>query len=102
MHAIGGLLYVVGGFEGGRIQAYSPATDTWTTAASTIPSGVDGSVCSAEVGGLIYICGGLAINARLNPTDCYTYDPLTEEWTPKASMLQGVDHAATGTDGISM
>ena len=102
IHAINGKIYVVGGFQRGKglVQIYNIATNTWTTNPNQIPGVAEGSLCTAEIGGKIYACGGLG--GGTNPDSCFMYEPSSGSWSSKTDMLRGVDHAATGTDGIKM
>ena len=102
---IGARLYLLGGMYNpcsvpscrGQLQIYTPASDTWAVGPE-LPWDVEGSVSAAVVDDRILACGGLFDLARngegSNPTDCFQYDPVFSRWTRRASMLQGVDHAA--------
>ena len=106
---IAGQIYLVGGFNAGqgRVQRYDPDTDSWTVDERRIPSGADGAICTTAIGGKIIGCGGLGKlgggRTSNNPTACYSWDPdAGGGWVELAPMLVGVDHAATGTDGVHM
>ena len=102
---LGAHLYLLGGMYDpcsvpscrGQLQIYEPASDTWAVGPA-LPWDAEGSVSAAIVDGTILACGGLFDPARnregSNPTDCFAYDPANSRWTRRASMLQGVDHAA--------
>ena len=102
MHTIGNKIYVIGGFEHGQglVQIYNMDSNQWSVSPNRIPSVAEGSLCTAEIGGMIYACGGLGDGT--NPEDCYMFVPNTGTWVGKTSMIRGVDHAATGTDGSKM
>ena len=107
-------MYLIGGFEEfdlcapraciGAVQAYNPVTDTWRVG-TQLPFSTSGSVNVAVVEGKIHACGGLytvddTTGSPWNPRDCAVYQPGTDTWHAMAPMLRGVDHAATGTDGM--
>src|SRR5947207_1710149 len=78
-----GLLYVVGGTIGfGRLQtaleAYDPASDTWT-ARAPMPT-ARANLAVAVVDGILYAVGGD------NFGTVEAYDPATDTWTTKAPM----------------
>lgn len=86
---INGILYVAGGtgFESDRVypnilQAYDPATDTWTRKSDmpTARSVAGGAV----VNNLFYVIGGQGDGAALATVEAY--DPTTDTWTTKAPM----------------
>jgi len=85
----GGKLYAAGGYGFGAypndlatVQAYDPATDTWTTRApmSTARYGS----AAATINGLIYVVGGIQDVYMLGTLE--VYDPVTDTWTTKAPM----------------
>jgi N-acetylneuraminic acid mutarotase len=122
---VGTDIYLVGGFNGGpgggcavpgcqgQMQVFRTATREWETLGS-LPYVVEGSVSAVTLDGKILACSGLFHrgpneeylgtngDAGVNPTDCFQYDPSTQGWSRFASMLVGVDHAASGTDGVKM
>jgi N-acetylneuraminic acid mutarotase len=90
---INGILYAVGGNKvngaGGvsvlsTLEAYDPATDTWTTKAS-MPTPRDG-LSVAVVNGILYAIGGdVAVwGTALDKVEAY--NPVTNTWTTKAPM----------------
>jgi N-acetylneuraminic acid mutarotase len=84
--AINGILYVVGGSDGpnflATVEAYDPATDTWTTKASMPTPRYALGV--AAVNGILYALGGANSNGVLATVEAY--DPVHDTWTPQASM----------------
>jgi hypothetical protein len=101
-HAVGvvdDILYVVGGAGGGQpetVYAYDPATDTWTTKAPLPTGRMDFAV--GVVNGILYAVGGIA-----TPFEDFggfriveAYDPTTDTWTAKASLLTGRHGLAVG------
>jgi N-acetylneuraminic acid mutarotase len=110
--ALGGKLYVLGGFNtsGGTdnnlatVEAYDPKTDTWTTKAP-MPTARSG-LAAAVVDGIIYAIGGSAPNVELATVEAY--DPSTNSWSARAAMpeprevsgagvVNGVIYAAGGS-----
>jgi N-acetylneuraminic acid mutarotase len=100
-----GNLYVFGGETGGQgtgpylstVEAYNPASNTWSTRAS-MPTARDFLAAAPGSDGLIYVVGGF------NGSDLSTveaYNPATNSWTTKASMptARGGLAATTASDG---
>ncbi|MFC1522876.1 fibronectin type III domain-containing protein, partial [Elusimicrobiota bacterium] len=85
--AVGGKIYVFGGYDSGYLAAneeYDPATNTWVTRAP-MPAARD-AMTSAVVGGKIYVIGGWNNSgSRLVAND--EYDPGTNTWLARAPML---------------
>jgi len=89
---INGIIYVVGWNNGleGRVYAYDPATDTWTTKA---PELTDRAFASTSViGGKFYVIGGITEEdanqgggTALKTVE--VYDPITDSWSTAADML---------------
>ena len=85
-----GILYAVGGFSAAGsalmvVDAYDPATDTWTRKAS-MPT-ARGDLAVGVVNGILYAVGG----SSPSPTGTAlatleAYDPATDTWTTKPSM----------------
>jgi N-acetylneuraminic acid mutarotase len=103
--AVDGIIYAIGGWKGdpvacwgdvlSTVEAYDPATDTWTTK-TDMPTARTLSAI-AVVDGVIYVIGGSA-NAVLPTVEAY--DPATDEWTRKADMATvRYCHAACVVDG---
>jgi hypothetical protein len=96
---IGGLIYVVGGVTHGigdstvvaTVQAYNPATGTWSTKAPMPAPRADMAV--AVVDGILYAIGGWVVPPPGDGPCAYTsvgtveaYNPVTDTWTARASM----------------
>jgi hypothetical protein len=84
---VNGILYAVGGSYDldqyqKQVEAYDPATDTWTTKAP-IPT-VRKWFGVGVVNGILYAVGGLGYGRELGTVEAY--DPATDSWTTKASM----------------
>jgi N-acetylneuraminic acid mutarotase len=90
---INGILYAVGGNApvgvGGvhvlsTVEAYDPATNTWSTKAP-MPTPRDG-LAVAVVNGILYAIGGdvSVFGAALNKVEAY--DPVTNTWTTKTPL----------------
>ncbi len=102
-HSVGvadGKLYAVGRNVEGRVEAYDPTTDTWTTKAS-MPTPRYGPGVGV-VDGILYAIGGHVVDAAqgtLNTVEAY--DPTTDTWTTKAPMPTARQEVAVGVvDGI--
>jgi len=113
--AVDGIIYAIGGNSGldagdkdlSTVEAYDPATDTWSKKAE-MPTARNVSAI-AVVDRIIYVIGGIFGT----PEDYQTgedvavlstveaYDPATDTWTTKAEMptARGYYHAACVVDG---
>jgi N-acetylneuraminic acid mutarotase len=91
---VGGIIYLVGGMPTGgqgtdraqpTVQAYDPATDTWTTKAPMTTARGFLSTCVME--GKIYAIGG-CLNAydSSDLSSMEAYDPATDTWWMMPSM----------------
>jgi N-acetylneuraminic acid mutarotase len=84
--ALGGKIYVVGGYNGSSylntLEVYDPATDTWSTKAN-MPT-ARGYLAVGVVNGKIYAVGGYDGNNNLSTVE--EYDQVTDTWTTKQSM----------------
>lgn len=113
-----GKIYVFGGItitpefefvDVAAIEVYDPATDTWTTQASALPT--PRTFAGATIlNGKMYIIGGINFSGggRIDTVD--VYDPATDTWTTAASYprklsgigvvsLNGKIYAMGGNDG---
>jgi hypothetical protein len=112
-----GILYAVGGTSGnsascsgativGTLQAYDPATDTWTTK-SPMPT-ARYSPLVGVVNGILYAAGGYNMSGVPIST-VEAYDPASDTWTTKASLpaargatgggvINGILYAAGGAN----
>jgi N-acetylneuraminic acid mutarotase len=97
--ALGGKIYVVGGFEKpslgnvinlaitAAVEAYDPATDRWAPRAS-MPAGLH-HVGIGAVGGRLYVIGGYkqsGFSVWQPVAAVYAYDPERDSWTEHAPM----------------
>ena len=86
---IDGKLYVVGGCINSdcrigvtnRLEAYDPATNTWTTK-TPMPT-ARAAVATGVIAGRLYVVGG---HQALPLNTLEVYDPATNTWTTRASM----------------
>lgn len=90
---VNGIIYTIGG--GGAacavptyracttVEAYDPATDTWTTKASLPTPRM--SLGAANAGGIIYAVGG-SNDANFWLATVEAYDPASDTWSTKASL----------------
>jgi N-acetylneuraminic acid mutarotase len=84
---VNGILYAVGGIAPGgsgivitgTLQAYDPASDTWTTKAPMPTPRIGFRV--GVLNGLLYVVGGD------NAGTVEAYDPVTDTWVTKQHML---------------
>jgi N-acetylneuraminic acid mutarotase len=79
------VLYAVGGDNHGHlntVEAYDPATNTWTTKAATPTART--ALAAGVLGGRLYALGGYERRIILNKTRAYT--PATNTWIGKPSM----------------
>jgi DNA-binding CsgD family transcriptional regulator/N-acetylneuraminic acid mutarotase len=85
--AYDGLIYAIGGVtnEGvtGNVEVYDPKANAWTTR-SPKPAQV-GFVAAAEVGGKIYVPGGIDASQQYQ-TVMEVYDPVLDSWETGAPM----------------
>ena len=95
IYVIGGAIYLPNGNGASEFcsinQVYDPATDTWETKAS-MPTPRSALVASV-VDGKIYLMGGVQITQsypNYYSTMNEVYDPETDTWTTKPSLLKGV------------
>jgi N-acetylneuraminic acid mutarotase len=104
---VNGILYAAGGWSGGgaalaRVQAYDPATNTWSQKPAPLPS-IRAGLGVGVVNGLLYAVGG--DNSDLNDA----YNPAANTWTARARMqtaryapgvgvVNGILYAVGGVD----
>jgi N-acetylneuraminic acid mutarotase len=90
---VNGIIYAIGGY-GSRgwsrpVQAYDPATDTWTTKKADMPT-ARWVLSTSAVNGIIYAIGGAfdsgAPDNEHSLSTVEAYDPMTDTWTKKADM----------------
>jgi hypothetical protein len=88
---VDGIIFALGGEEAtwdygsrvlvGAVEAYDPATDSWTTRAS-LPTPRT-HLAAAAVNGIIYAVGGSGSGIVATVE---AYDPATDTWTPRAPL----------------
>jgi N-acetylneuraminic acid mutarotase len=90
---VNGIIYTIGGGGGTcavptfgactTVEAYDPATDTWTSKASMpTPRYI---LAAAEVNGVIYAVGGRN-DANFSMATVEAYDPASDTWSTKAAL----------------
>lgn len=103
--AANGRIYAIGGFRTGvpvvgTNEEYDPATNTWALKA---PNATPRSYAAAvSLNNKIYLMGGQAVinNVFTDIATVEEYDPVTNAWTPKASMPVAMStHAAAVVNG---
>ncbi len=100
--AIGGNIYVPGGYNGSAyinsLQVYSTTANTWSAAAS-LPANL-GYYQGVALDGKLYVIGGYRSTAPAGVTNTLSiYDPQTNVWTTGAPMLGRREYAAAGVMG---
>ncbi len=88
--ALGGLVYVVGGFDAdaqstNRVWRYDPAPDAWQEVAPLPATQPLNHVACAPLGGKVYAIGGLRDDFSA-VASCFVYDPATNAWSPIAPL----------------
>ncbi len=105
---VNGILYVIGGCDSGCttgvgamsvVEAYNPATNTWTTKAP-LPTATD-SVTAVVEKGIIYVIGGYVPGAG-RVTTVFSYNPATDTWATEAPLAVGKSEAALGLLGTTI
>ena len=95
---IGDRIYVVGGWNNGSldvVEVYNVSKDEWATAAPLPSPGIDGAI--QAVNGKLYIIGG---NTNVGGNvDVWEYDPVTNNYSKKASFSGEYDPATAVLDG---
>jgi N-acetylneuraminic acid mutarotase len=97
--ALGGKIYVVGGFDAAgvvvsTVEAYDPATRAWSMVAP-FPR-VLHHANTAAVGDKLYVVGMLADGTFRAIGDTYVYDPATNTWSMKTALPIGQERGAGG------
>ena len=96
--ALGGKVFVIGGFGDGldpwaTAWVLEPETSTWHEIAD-LPASV-GAGAAVEIDGLLYVVGGVP-----SGTSLYVYDPAADNWDSLAPMTHAREHtAAVAFDG---
>ncbi len=92
--AVNGKLYLIGGWSNffatplASVYEYDPVADSWSPPLAPMPT-ARGSPAAAEVGGLIYVAGGVNVGSV---DDFAVYDPVADVWTPLAPMPTARNH----------
>jgi DNA-binding CsgD family transcriptional regulator/N-acetylneuraminic acid mutarotase len=89
--AWGDLIYAIGGVgnEGvsGKVEAYDPKADTWTSRSSK-PTPV-GFVSAGAIEDRIYVAGGVGSGGQIERV-LEAYDPVADAWQQRAPLPEGV------------
>lgn len=90
-------IYVIGAFDSGqgKLQIYDTLTDTWVLGPA-MPWNAEGSVAAVYMRNKIYGCGGLNTQTRQNAKECYSFDPVSSQWTKFEDMLIGNERRTVG------
>jgi N-acetylneuraminic acid mutarotase len=79
---VGGIVYLVGGYNGSQlntVDAYNPATDSWSSKAPAPTGGANVKVAVSN--GILYAFGG-----DLGPSSVAAYDASTDSWSTKGPL----------------
>lgn len=95
--ALGGEVYVIGGFTPGvtsTVEAYDPAAQSWRSVAP-LPFALH-HVNAAAVSGKLYVAG-FYVGGSFNDAggNVYEYDPALDVWTERALMAPGRERASS-------
>lgn len=86
--SVGGKVYCAGGYDGtstlAYLEAYDPATDTWTTKTSMPAAAAYGVLVSD--GTYLYHIGGYNTDTLQYLATVYRYNPATDTWATMAPM----------------
>jgi N-acetylneuraminic acid mutarotase len=96
---VNGKWYLFGGIlngSSGQVQIYDPVLNSWSIGAP-MPWNASSSA-TAVINGLVYIAGGM-VNGLSTTNQAIIYDPVADSYAPMASMIDGRNHTAAGTDG---
>lgn len=101
--ALGGKVYVLGGFDDGRrivatVERYDPSSDTWE-AVAPLPETLH-HLNAAVVDGKIYVVGALRGGTFTAAGVTYVYDPVGNAWTPGTAMPTGTERGSSMTAAI--
>lgn len=107
--AVDGIIYAIGGYNGGSylstVEAYDPAADSWSTMAPMTT--VRYAPAAAAVNGIVYVIGG---NNGSNLNTVEAYDPAADSWSAitlmptarhglAAAVVNGIVYVIGGHDG---
>ena len=97
--ALGGEIYVVGGFTPDglvpRVEVYDPVDDAWRRAAD-FPDPAVHHANTAAVDGRLWVAGHLSGLGFGAVGRTYAYDPQTDAWTEHAAMPVGTERGGSG------
>jgi N-acetylneuraminic acid mutarotase len=108
--AVDGIIYIIGGETGAFgdgptvnvVEAYDPATDTWTEKAPMPTARMLFDV--AVVDGKIYAVGGwpvIGVGAVGSTLVVEIYDPVTDTWAAGVDLPERIgDHACAAVNGV--
>lgn len=96
--ALGGKVYVLGGFDGGLavvsdVEVFDPALGTWSTA-QPLPVAMH-HANAAVADGKIWVLGYLSGFDFAVHGEVYSYDPGADEWTARMAMPLGTERGAS-------
>jgi N-acetylneuraminic acid mutarotase len=92
-NVVNGTIYAIGGMGGStKVEAYDPATDTWTQKADLRARMFFGA---SVVDGKVYVIGGVRTTTGDSLASVEEYDPVTDTWTEKADMPTARDSLVT-------
>jgi len=88
--AVGGRIYVVGGFLGNgspsdAVEVYDPATDTWTQA-PPLPEPRHHTAAAGVADIFLYIIGGFGTSFSDPQSTVYKYDTTRQTWEERAPL----------------
>jgi hypothetical protein len=83
---LGGKLYAIGGQDLTSVEIFDPGTGAWNLG-TALPSEVNNGCAIAHNGKILLVGGRDSSDQRLNQV--LEFDPSTNQWTAKASMITG-------------
>jgi N-acetylneuraminic acid mutarotase len=100
---ISGIIYVAGGYNSETLaaamllEAFDPASNTWTSKAS-LPDGRYQGNGAGAIAGRMYVAGGWSTSGPFVTTtnSVFVYDPNTDVWSSRANMPTPGAAGATG------
>ena len=102
---VNGILYVAGGAYGSSVlssvEAYNPATNTWSYKAP-LPAPVTNLVPgqAGVLNGMLYVVGGWCCSGNGQDfSTVYAYDPVSDSWASKASLPSPREQASIAVVG---
>jgi N-acetylneuraminic acid mutarotase len=97
--ALGGEVYVVGGFTPSgltpRVEVYDPVSDAWRVVAD-FPDAEVHHANVAATGGRLFVAGYLRGGAFAAIGGTFAYDPADDAWTERAQMPVGTERGGSG------